>query len=251
MSEAVRNFSKQRGLYFALCKEAGFTDGDYRRDMNESVTGKRSTTDFQWRDWKKAIEHLNLLLGGKRRGGGAANPAARPAPKIKNTTTHTTDTDQKLPDNVYKFPSQKRAPSACHPEPACPEQSRRVEGPMVKPEQLHVIDCLYTFLGFSVNATRAFNKRIIKKPWPQTPADGQKILYALFAQAAPAMIKKLSDPRFQFSMTEWELGFMYHNEQSALKELQRFTNAKNRRGQRTMPRFSLTKYFEILNKCNG
>jgi len=241
MSEAAKTDDRRRGLYFALCKEAGFTDSDYRHDMNESVTGKRSTTDFGWRDWKKVIEHLNLLLGGKRRGGGAVDPSARPAPK--NISPQRPQREEP-PDNVYRFPSSPQTSSPSQGEVA------HSAGGVVKPEQQHVINCLYGFLHFGSNARAAFNRRIIKKPWPQSPSDGQKILYALFAQAAPQMMTKLSDPRFQFSMTEWELGFMYHNEQSALKELQRFLNANNRRGYRTMPRFSLTKFFEILEKRN-
>ena len=121
----------------------------------------------------------------------------------------------------------------------------------ITPEQQFVIRKLYDLLGYSQNGRMTFNKRIVKRFHPQTHSEGQKIIYPLIVMASKMMLERVEGCRSQGAgsrLTPWERGFLFTNEYPAEKELMKFIANKNKRGRRTMPRFCMIKFFEIINK---
>jgi len=53
---------RYRAVYFALCKDMG-VDEDARHALNERVTMKESTREFDARDWDLAVAELQRLNG--------------------------------------------------------------------------------------------------------------------------------------------------------------------------------------------
>lgn len=119
---------------------------------------------------------------------------------------------------------------------------------LILPDQRAAIKGLTDFLGWHEQGKVGFAKRIIKKAWPQTHADGQKMLYALVSIAAEKLLFSVESLVANCNVTEWERGFLSASEFSAEKELRKYVAAKNARGHRTMPRFSMIKLLEIINK---
>ncbi len=130
--------------------------------------------------------------------------------------------------------SKKKLPQA----PADPDAP-------IKETQQHVIDCFFQFFNWSSKAKIDFTRRIVKQPWPQTHRHGQKIIYALIASLAGDLVKAIRALRPE-SLTEWELRFMGDAEEKLIH----FIQQGRKRGHRTMPKVSMTKLFEILEKRN-
>jgi len=122
-------------------------------------------------------------------------------------------------------------------------------GGPVTPEQQRVIDGLRDALAIKPDGLRKVSMRVTKQPWPQTQSAGQKLIYALVSLGARDLlnyVENLSLPRSP--VTPWERGFLFDNEHNARSELRRVAEARGKRGARSMPRLSLTKLLEIINK---
>lgn len=214
---------EQRKKYFALCNELGL-DTELRRAVNHRLTGKSSWTEMTKQDAVKLIDRLKTMLEEKRRGASATPNAGRGAPA--RTGGH-----KGVQAGVAVLTS------------------------VVSPTQQVVILHLYQFLGFDRFAGIVLNQRILKKPWPQSTWEGQAIIYALLDMAAPKMLEAITAVGFESKLSAFEHEFMLANSvmhgaswNSALFELRLYVGKKNERGRRTMPRCSLTKFFEILEK---
>lgn len=120
----------------------------------------------------------------------------------------------------------------------------------IHPDQQAVINGLVGVLGWSHLGRVKFNLRTIKKHWPQNHAEGQKLIYAMIAVSVEKLLSHIETIGAQSNITEWERGFLRANEFSAEKELKKYIAAKNARGRRTMPRFSMLKLLEIIKKRN-
>lgn len=120
----------------------------------------------------------------------------------------------------------------------------------ITPAQQAVIAGFVKLLQWKPDSIRGCSTKIIKKPWPQTRKDGQKLIMALLSMNAKELSRAVWNMRSNKNLTTWERNFLFGHDKCAEKELERFANAKGKRGQRTMPNVSLSKLFEIYQKRN-
>jgi hypothetical protein len=269
---------EQRGLIFVLLAELGITAG-LRHDIQKSVTGKTSLTDFTSADAAKMIDHLQRLstrsgsnpagrgystsslqrdAGGNRESNGPPpaipnNPGTagfQPGPISGGQNGRKTVIGVSVPGCFGGTPP----PSA--PGGRAPRNLKSVKKAhrLPSPEQREVLERLFCFAGYLVpEARRAFTNRIIKRDRAHSMWEVETVIFALMAQAAPKMLEQarylLGAP-----LSEFERGFLFTNRadkggwNAVELELKEYIENKNKRGHRTMPRFSLTKFFEILEK---
>jgi hypothetical protein len=123
-----------------LLQEAGLFD-EAARDYLEARCGKRRRRDMDFYDFKKVIDDLSYKTGLK-----PGETAPRPG-------------TQKIEQPRTKAPHKKTDP--------------------ITPDQMDYIGGLYVKIGADGAAQIAMNKRTIKKSWPQTVGDGQKIIEML------------------------------------------------------------------------
>lgn len=140
----------------------------------------------------------------------------------------------------------KTKPQKTHfknPKPTPPSDGKET----ISADQQSVLKSLQTILDLKPNFYSRLAMRIVKTPWPQTRSDGQKMIYALLSMGA-TKISNAIQALDKEQLTHWEHGFMFEGDQSAEQQFIALVQAKNQRGKRKMPKISLTKLFEILEK---
>lgn len=130
---------KQNRTLNMLLSRAGL-DGEDARDYLEGVCGKRYRREMDFYDFQKAIKDLSEKHN--IRIGGDKPRASAHLPKIE------------------RKPGGK-------------------ESDLITPWQMDYIAKLYAGIGADGVAQIEMNKRTVKKPWPQTIGQGQKIIQML------------------------------------------------------------------------
>ena len=120
-------------------------------------------------------------------------------------------------------------------------------GALITGAQQKVIAGLAALFQWNPYSLKGFSQRIIKKAWPQTHKEGQKLIYAMVAMNADEIHHSVINLRSK-ALTDWEWNFLFGHDRCAEKELKKFIAAKGKRGYRTMPRIALTKLIEIYEK---
>lgn len=272
----VRNSDKpmsveQRKMIFALYRECGIDLNRHRHDVQYGVARKTSLTDFTSHDAARLIdhlEHLRPLTLPEKAGIPGVTSGSAPAPTNPPPAT-AGFRGGKFAAGFTSLHGGNIIPPLPHSPFAKGGKSRGAHDYITKvhklpsPEPLAVLDRLYAFAGYATLETqRAFAERIEKHPRPRSMWEAEELIFALVAQAAPKMLAAITAPGFSARLTPFEHAFMFTNcvrfdtfgamipgtFNNAKHELEEYLAKRNKRGHRTMPRFSLTKFFEILGK---
>jgi len=86
---------KYRRTWFAVLRQAGVHDPDARHDLQESLTGKASTSDWTRRDWDQAIAHMQRRLG-QHKDGHAHVCGVRPPGAARDIEAEQWPTDEQV-----------------------------------------------------------------------------------------------------------------------------------------------------------
>lgn len=205
-----RPTKKQKAIIHIAAQDLGLARDDYE-NLLEAEFGVRSSNDLTAEQADRLIRHLYRNRNGSSRR--AAPPQTKQPVKLERADA----------------PADPNAP--------------------VSPAQQGVIEGLRAFAGITPPGLRKIAWRVCKEPWPQTQGDAQKMIYAMtsmLAQDLLGAVENLGMP--ESPVTRWERGFLFDNELNARDELRRVAAAKGKRGQRSMPRLSMTKLVEIVNK---
>lgn len=259
-AQAERAMSaEQRKMIFALYRECGIGK-ELRHDVQHGVAGKTSLTDFTSHDAARLIEHLERLQVRQVSAcprAAAARPEASPNLTPRQAGAGLTSRAP-APTNPPASPFSKGGKSR-----GAHDYYDTMVHKLPSPEQLTVLDHLYTFAGYTSEDTRrTFADRIEKHSRPRSMWEAEELIFALVAQAAPKMLAAITAPGFSARLTPFELAFMFTNRvkfdlrgtmipctfNNAKIELEEYIAKRNKRGHRTMPRFSLSKFFEIVGK---
>lgn len=263
----------QRRKIFALCAEQG-VDEELRHDMQFALTGKASLKDFTSANANVVIDHLQRLAPA-----GRSQAKARVPMPTSGATPHRTTRTGSSPVAGPSSGDGWRRHTA--PVPNLPSRGagtnlpgatlkRDAEGAGVisrpsaipskpvhklpSPAQLRVLERLYDFAGYKTEEARKnFAERVEKHARPRSAWEAEELIFALLPQAAPNMYNHMMH-EIRGVLTPYERGFLFSNRDdhggfnSAKLALERYMRAKNKRGSRTTPRLSLTKFFEIMEK---
>lgn len=272
---------EQRKMIFALYRECGIGE-ELRHDVQHGVAGKTSLIDFTSCDAARLIEHLQYrhftgksaaatqsLTSSPEKAGATGKPSgSAPAPITPSLGRGGNRASRHgriaVPTNIHKLPSPEQLAVLEHLYKFAGyetlEAQRAFVGRIVRRPGKAKPQC--SGAESAAHEPGRESAEAEKHPRPRSMWEAEELIFALVAQAAPKMLEAITAPGFSARLTPFEQAFMFTNcvkfdlrgtmipgtFNNARVELEEYLRNKNKRGRRTMPRFSLTKFFEIVGK---